>query len=64
MCSFWYVVDAVVQLSIDDSRHIVYTRSEKGTIQVYDMGEDGKGMSRIAAISQHTTMHNASLVAK
>ncbi len=49
---------------MDDSRHILYTRSEKGTIQVYDLGEDGQGMRRVAAISQHTTMQNTALVAK
>ena len=33
-------------------------------MQVYDLGEDGKGMSRVAAISQQTTVQIASIVAK
>ena len=31
---------------------------------MYDLGEDGKGMSRVAAISQQTTVQNAAIVAK
>ena len=58
------LLDALVQISIDESRHILYTRSEKGTIQVFDLGEDGKGMSRIAAVSENTTVQNAALVAR
>ena len=29
--------DPLVQLEVDDSRNILYTRSEKGSIQVFDM---------------------------
>ena len=29
--------DPLVQLEVDDSRTILYTRSEKGSIQVFDM---------------------------
>lgn len=44
LCAAWFVInstvlflclsDALVQISIDDLRNILYTRSEKGTIQV------------------------------
>lgn len=43
--------DPVVQIAIDNSRNILYTRSDKGVIQVYDLGQDGNGMSRVAALS-------------
>ncbi|XP_013406007.1 nuclear pore complex protein Nup155 [Lingula anatina] len=56
--------DPLIQISIDESRHILYTRSEKGTIQVFDLGEDGQGMSRVAAITQTTILQNAALVAR
>ncbi|XP_074640475.1 nuclear pore complex protein Nup155-like [Tubulanus polymorphus] len=56
--------DPLQQISIDESRHILYTRSQKATIQVYDLGENGCSMSRIAAVSQQTTQQNASLIAR
>ena len=46
--------DPLVQIDIDDSRHILYTRSEKGTIQVFDLGSDGQQLTKIAALSQAT----------
>jgi hypothetical protein len=33
----------------DETMGILYTRSEKGTIQVYDLGHDGQAMTRVAA---------------
>ncbi|KAK2179646.1 hypothetical protein NP493_478g02009 [Ridgeia piscesae] len=56
--------DPLLHISIDDSRKLLYTLSEKGTIQLFDLGEDGKGMSRVAAISQQTTLQNSALVAR
>jgi len=56
--------DPMVQLAMDDSRHILYTRSEKGTMQVWDLGEDGKSVCRVATVSQHTTLQNAANIAR
>ncbi|ELU06399.1 hypothetical protein CAPTEDRAFT_198384 [Capitella teleta] len=56
--------DPLVQICIDDSRHILYTRSKKGTIQVYDLGSDGLSTGRVASISEQTTVQNAAIVAK
>ncbi|KAI0209905.1 hypothetical protein LSAT2_005340 [Lamellibrachia satsuma] len=56
--------DPLMHISIDNSRKLLYTLSEKGTIQLFDLSEDGKGMSRVAAISQQTTQQNAALVAR
>uniref|UniRef100_A0A3B3CZA3 Nuclear pore complex protein Nup155 n=1 Tax=Oryzias melastigma TaxID=30732 RepID=A0A3B3CZA3_ORYME len=44
--------DPIVQIAIDNSRNILFTRSEKGVLQVYDLGADGQGMSRVATMSQ------------
>ena len=33
-------------------------------IQVYDLGEDGRGMGRVAAISQQTMVQNAALMTR
>lgn len=56
--------DPVVQIAVDNSRNILYTRSEKGVLQVYDLGADGQGMSRVAAISQSSIVSAAGNIAR
>ncbi|XP_042856337.1 nuclear pore complex protein Nup155-like [Penaeus japonicus] len=56
--------DPVNQVEVDDSRHILYTLSEKGTITVYDLDADGKNMSRVVAIPHNNIMNAALQVAK
>ncbi|XP_064386411.1 nuclear pore complex protein Nup155-like isoform X2 [Halichondria panicea] len=43
--------DPLTQLVIDNSRHVLYTRSDNNTITAYDLGSDGKGLRRVASIS-------------
>uniref|UniRef100_A0A8D0GR82 Nucleoporin 155 n=1 Tax=Sphenodon punctatus TaxID=8508 RepID=A0A8D0GR82_SPHPU len=56
--------DPVVQIAIDNSRNILYTRSEKGVLQVYDLGQDGQGMTRIASVSQNAIVSAAGNIAR
>ncbi|XP_060092043.1 nuclear pore complex protein Nup155 [Heteronotia binoei] len=56
--------DPIVQIAIDNSRNILYTRSEKGVIQVYDLGADGKGMTRVASVSQNSIVSAAGKIAR
>uniref|UniRef100_A0A672MKD5 Nuclear pore complex protein Nup155-like n=1 Tax=Sinocyclocheilus grahami TaxID=75366 RepID=A0A672MKD5_SINGR len=56
--------DPVVQIAVDNSRNILYTRSEKGVLQVYDLGADGQGMSRVAAMSQSSIVSAAGNIAR
>ncbi|CAB1352906.1 unnamed protein product, partial [Coregonus sp. 'balchen'] len=56
--------DPVVQIAIDNSRNTLFTRSEKGVIQVYDLGTDGQGMSRVAAMSQSSIAAAAGNIAR
>ncbi|XP_044520250.1 nuclear pore complex protein Nup155 isoform X2 [Gracilinanus agilis] len=56
--------DPIVQIAIDNSRNILYTRSEKGVIQVYDLGQDGKGISRVASVSQNAIVSAAGNIAR
>ena len=58
------VSDSLAELVIDDSRNILYGRTENGSLQVFDLGSDGKSLSKIAAISHQTIVQNASLLAK
>ncbi|XP_041111016.1 nuclear pore complex protein Nup155-like [Polyodon spathula] len=56
--------DPIVQIAVDNSRNTLYTRSEKGLIQVYDLGLDGQGMSRVAAMSQNSIVSAAGNIAR
>ncbi|KAH9488744.1 hypothetical protein Btru_059325, partial [Bulinus truncatus] len=56
--------DPIVQISIDNSRGILYTRTQKGTIQVFDLGEKCNGMSRVVSLSQSTILNDAANIAR
>ncbi|KAK7100912.1 nuclear pore complex protein Nup155-like [Littorina saxatilis] len=56
--------DPLVQISVDDTRHILYGRTQKGSIQVYDLGREGTGMGRVASVSQQTIVNSAYLTAR
>ncbi|KAJ8983036.1 hypothetical protein NQ317_014334 [Molorchus minor] len=51
--------DPIVQISVDNSRHILYTLTEKGSIEVCDLGEKGNSFSRITKVSQASLVHQA-----
>jgi nuclear pore complex protein Nup155 len=53
----------LVQLEVDNSRQILYTRSEKGTIQVFDLGQNGSQLVKVAALSQQSIVREAAKVA-
>ncbi|KAL4235731.1 hypothetical protein ACF0H5_004123 [Mactra antiquata] len=56
--------DPLIQICVDNSRNILYCRTEKGCIQVYDLGEDGKSLGKIAAIPLQNIVNNASNIAR
>ncbi|XP_050400754.1 nuclear pore complex protein Nup155 isoform X1 [Patella vulgata] len=56
--------DPLVQISIDNSRNTLFARTEKGNIQVFDLGEDGKGMGRVASLSHQNITQSAYLIAR
>lgn len=56
--------DPINQVEVDDSRHILYTLSEKGTITVYDLDADGKNTCRVVAVPHNNIMNAALQVAK
>ncbi|GFS70486.1 nuclear pore complex protein Nup155 [Nephila pilipes] len=56
--------DAVLQVAVDDTRHILYARLEKGSIQVFDLGKDGKQMSKVHVLHQHAIVQQASDIAR
>uniref|UniRef100_A0A7N6AE55 Nuclear pore complex protein Nup155 n=1 Tax=Anabas testudineus TaxID=64144 RepID=A0A7N6AE55_ANATE len=56
--------DPIVQIAIDNSRNTLFTRSEKGVLQVYDLGADGQCMSRVATMSQSSIVAAAGNIAR
>lgn len=57
-------IDPIVQIEVDNSRHILYTRSEKGTIEVYDLGLHGDQMYKCASKTLAALASNASQIVK
>ena len=51
--------DSLEHITVDESRHILYTLSSKGTVQVYDLGSEGRSMDRVAAMSLDAVVHRA-----
>ncbi|OWR42917.1 Nuclear pore complex protein Nup155 [Danaus plexippus plexippus] len=47
-----YDEDSIVKIEVDNSRHILYTLSEKGCIEVFDLGSDGEGFSKVVRLNQ------------
>ena len=58
-----YEEDALEQIVVDDTRNVLYTRSEKGVIQVFDLGQDGMQLNKVAAVTQASIVQEASRVA-
>lgn len=43
--------DSLVRLAVDDSRRLLYTLSEKGAVEVWDLGADSGQTRRVARMS-------------
>ncbi|XP_071953322.1 nuclear pore complex protein Nup155-like [Antedon mediterranea] len=56
--------DPIVQISIDDSRHILYTLSECSNLCVYDLGADCSTMSLISRVYLNTLIKEARAIAQ
>ena len=50
----------MVQIVIDNTRNILYTRSEKGIVGVFDLGKDGQGLERVITITTQKLVLEAS----
>lgn len=55
--------DSISQIVVDDTRNILYTRSEKGTINVFDLGEDGFSTTFVAQLKMDAIKRKASAIA-
>lgn len=53
--------DSLIQITVDSSRQILYTRSEKNTIHVYDLGGDGSTLSSVASMTMDHIAHTSAV---
>ncbi|XP_055386049.1 nuclear pore complex protein Nup154 [Condylostylus longicornis] len=57
-------IDAIIQIVIDNSRKLLYTLTEKGAVEAWNMGESCNEMQRIARLTQNEIAHCACNVIK
>ncbi|CAI6369245.1 unnamed protein product [Macrosiphum euphorbiae] len=51
---------AIIEVAVDNTRHILYTLTENSSIEMYDLGSDGKSTSRIVSLSHSNLEHQVS----
>lgn len=56
--------DSISKIVVDNSRRLLYTLSEKGAIEAWDLGEDATETRRIARVTQNDMVHQASNILK
>ncbi|XP_011199843.2 nuclear pore complex protein Nup154 [Bactrocera dorsalis] len=56
--------DPIVKIVIDDNRQLLYTLTEKGSIEAWNMGADCGSMRRFARVSQNEITQRASSILK
>lgn len=56
--------DSIVRIAVDDSRHLLYILTEKGSIEAWHIGNNASAVRRIAHISQNDIVQHASNVLK
>ena len=59
-----YKEDPIVEIDVDDSRNVLFTRSQNGVISLFDLGDDGTGLSLVASLTTETIVAEASRVAR
>ena len=57
-------IDQILQIEIDNSRNVLYTRTQNGTIDVYDLGVHGDQTYRCASKSLSSIAYTASQIVK
>ncbi|PSN41987.1 Nuclear pore complex protein 155 [Blattella germanica] len=56
--------DPISQISVDNSRNILYTLTEKGRIEVFDLGDTGTSTSKVTSMTQATIVQIAVHIVK
>lgn len=55
--------DPILQLAVDNSRNILYSRSEKGTLTVWYLGKSGGDMEQVVSVTAGKLVEEASRIA-
>lgn len=56
--------EPIAQIEIDSSRHLLYVRTEKSTIQLYDLGHDGQSIKLVTSKTLSAVVNQASCIAR
>lgn len=56
--------EPISQIEIDNTRHLLYARTEKSTIQLYDLGNDGTTMKLVSSKTLSAIVNQASCIAR
>ncbi|XP_060869105.1 nuclear pore complex protein Nup155-like isoform X2 [Metopolophium dirhodum] len=51
---------AIIEIAVDNTRHILYTLAENSSIELYDLGSDGNSTSQIVSLSHSNLEHQVS----
>ena len=51
-------VEELIQICVDNSRRILYTLSAKGSIEMYDLGENGLSTSKVVSFKYTSIVNN------
>ena len=51
--------DGLEQIAVDQSRQLLYTRSTKGSLVVFDLGKEGEKMTQVASVTQEQIVQRA-----
>lgn len=56
--------EPIVQIEIDNTRRLLFARTEKSTLQLYDLGADGASMRHVNSKSLSAVVNQASCIAR
>lgn len=57
-------IDSIIQIDVDESRNLVYTRSQNSSIQVFYLGSNGLETSKVCALQASTIATKAATIAR
>lgn len=56
--------DAIAQIEVDNTAHVLYVLTDKGSIEVYDLGAKGTSLSRVARMTVGAISQRAMAIVK
>lgn len=56
--------EPIIQIEVDNTRKLLFARTEKSTLQLYDLGADGASMRQVTSKSLSAVVNQASCIAR